>query len=144
MCIRDSSEGEVKVVDAQKFTLIKPVKKAHMIFVTTMAWNPKGNVVLSGSADASGLATKIDKQSWTLRLILWFTVLVILILAWVTLLSALFPDPLAKALESGDYAKAAQVVADYFSEGKNPASVAETIEEVIEDAAQHLASRDEL
>lgn len=70
--------------------------------------------------------------------------LVILILAWVTLLSALFPDPLAKALESGDYAKAAQVVADYFSEGKNPASVAETIEEVIEDAAQHLASRDEL
>ena len=50
------------MVDAQKFTLIKP-KKARMIFVTTMAWNPKGNVVLSGSADASGLATKIDKQS---------------------------------------------------------------------------------
>jgi len=139
-----SSEGEVKVVDAQKFTLIKPVKKAHMIFVTTMAWNPKGNVVLSGSADASGLATKIDKQSWTLRLILWFTVLVILILAWVTLLSALFPDPLAKALESGDYAKAAQAVADYFSEGKNPASVVETIEEVVEDVTQRLASRDEL
>ena len=113
-----SSEGEVKVVDAQKFTLIKPVKKAHMIFVTTMAWNPKGNVVLSGSADASALATKIEKQSWTLRLVLWFTVFVMLIVGWITLLSTIFPDPLARALEDGDYARAAQAVADYFSESK--------------------------
>jgi prolactin regulatory element-binding protein len=135
-----SSEGEVKVVDAQKFTLIKPVKKAHMIFVTTMAWNPKGNVVLSGSADASALATKIEKQSWTLRLVLWFTVFVMLIVGWITLLSTIFPDPLARALEEGDYARAAQAVADYFSETKIPAATLETIE----DAVAGVSARDEL
>ena len=120
-----SSEGEVKVIDAQKFTLIKPVKRAHMIFVTAMAWNPKGNVVLSGSADASALATKIKKQSWTLRLLLWFTVLVVLILCWVTVLSAIFPDPIARVLESRP--DSWNAVADFFSEGIKPTSAAESI-----------------
>ena len=111
-----------------------------MIFVTTMAWNPKGNVVLSGSADASALATKIEKQSWTLRLVLWFTVFVMLIVGWITLLSTIFPDPLARALEEGDYARAAQAVADYFSEGKSPTATLETIE----DAVAAVSARDEL
>jgi len=128
-----SSEGHVKVVDALKFTPIKRVKGAHMIFVTTMAWNPKGNVILSGSADASGNAMKIRKRSWTLRLILWFTVLVLLTLFWLTILQFLFPDPLVHALESGDFSRAAQAVSDYFSEGKNPAGALDQLEEMVED-----------
>ena len=128
-----SSEGEVKVVDAQKFTLIKPVKKAHMIFVTTMAWNPKGNVVLSGSADASGLATKIKKQSWTLRLVIWFSVFVVLILFWVTILTAIFGDPVARVLESDNW----HAVADYFTEGKTIESidVADAVDAAVEDVS---------
>ena len=87
-----------------------------MIFVTTMAWNPRGNIILSGSADASGLATKINTRSWTLRLALWFTVFVLLILGWTSVLLTFFPDPVTSALQDGDYARAAQAVADYFNE----------------------------
>ena len=111
-----SSEGHVKVIDAVKFTPIKYIKGAHMIFVTTMAWNPRGNIILSGSADASGLATKINTRSWTLRLALWFTVFVLLILGWTSVLLTFFPDPVTSALQDGDYARAAQAVADYFNE----------------------------
>jgi prolactin regulatory element-binding protein len=137
-----SSEGHVKVMDALKFTPIKRVKGAHMIFVTTMAWNPKGNVILSGSADASGNAMKIRKRSWTLRLILWLTVLVLLTLFWLTILQFLFPDPLVQALESGDFSRAAQAVSDYFSEGKNHAGALDQLEEMVEDVVATTAAAD--
>ena len=111
-----SSEGNVKIVDATKFTPIKYIKSAHMIFVTTMSWNPRGNIILSGSADASVLATRIHKRSWTLRLVLWLTVFVLLIVGWTSVLMAFFPEPVTSALQDGDYARAAQAVADYFNE----------------------------
>lgn len=129
-----SSEGHVKVIDAIKFTPIKYIKGAHMIFVTTMAWNPRGNIILSGSADASGLATRINTRSWTLRLVLWFTVFVLLILGWTSVLLAFFPDPVTSALQDGDYARAAQAVADYFNE----ANVADDIDDVVSSAMPPL------
>ena len=60
-----SAEGDVVAFDggglrkqssnSRKRSLkrIAAARNAHMIFVTTISWNARGDVVLSGSADAS-------------------------------------------------------------------------------------------
>lgn len=67
-------------------------------------------------------------------MVLWFTVFVLLILGWTSVLLAFFPDPVTSALQDGDYARAAQAVADYFNE----ANAADDIDDVVSSAMPSL------
>jgi hypothetical protein len=52
-------------------------KGAHMIFVTTMAYNADGSVVLSGSADASACAHRVNKSGGVGTVLTYLMLLVV-------------------------------------------------------------------
>ena len=80
-----NSEGHVVVVDGASLGVNGVDKGAHMIFVTTMAHNADGSVVLSGSADASACATRVNKSRGLGAVTLVMLLLVALALVWLYL-----------------------------------------------------------
>jgi len=77
---------------------IAAARNAHMIFVTTISWNARGDVVLSGSADASVYCLHVKNKFKSgvygslMKLFLWMTVLIACLLGWVFLLMKMFDE----------------------------------------------------
>jgi WD40 repeat protein len=62
-----SSEGDISIVDAANLSVCQKLKRAHMIFVTSMEFSPNGRAILSVSADSSARVTAVEpvrRSSW--------------------------------------------------------------------------------
>ena len=113
-----SAEGDVVAFDggglrkqssnSRKRSLkrIAAARNAHMIFVTTISWNARGDVVLSGSADASVYCLHVKNKFKSglygslMKLFLWMTVLIACLLGWVFLLMKVFDESAVPSLEN--------------------------------------------
>jgi prolactin regulatory element-binding protein len=68
-----SSEGDIAVVDAETLSICQKLKRAHMIFVTSMEFSAKGEALLSVSGDSSARVTPVSpvrSGSWQGSLLL--------------------------------------------------------------------------
>ena len=113
-----SAEGDVVAFDGgglrkqsansrkRSMKRIAAARNAHMIFVTTISWNARGDVVLSGSADASVYCLHVKNKFKSgvyrslMRLLLWMTVLIACLLGWVFLLMKVFDESAVPSLEN--------------------------------------------
>ena len=115
-----SAEGDVVAFDggglrkqssnSRKRSLkrIAAARNAHMIFVTTISWNARGDVVLSGSADASVYCLHVKNKFKSglygslMKLFLWMTVLIACLLGWVFLLMKVFDESTVPLLNNNN------------------------------------------
>ena len=115
-----SAEGDVVAFDggglrkqssnSRKRSLkrIAAARNAHMIFVTTISWNARGDVVLSGSADASVYCLHVKNNFKSglygslMKLFLWMTVLIACLLGWVFLLMKVFDESTVPLLNNNN------------------------------------------
>jgi hypothetical protein len=115
-----SAEGDVVAFDggglrkqssnSRKRSLkrIAAARNAHMIFVTTISWNARGDVVLSGSADASVYCLHVKNKFKSglygslMKLFLWMTVLIACLLGWVFLLMKVFDESAVPLLNNNN------------------------------------------
>lgn len=80
-----SSEGDISIVDTSTLSVCQKLKRAHMIFVTSMEFSPSGRAILSVSADSSARVTPIEPRrsgSWqgSLLLLLIFILSTLLVI----------------------------------------------------------------
>jgi prolactin regulatory element-binding protein len=105
-----SAEGDVVAFDGgglrkassmssqRKMRRIAAVRGAHMIFVTTICWNARGDVVLSGSADASVYCLHVKNKfksgcyGTIMRMFLWISVYIACLIAWVFMFIKVFVE----------------------------------------------------
>lgn len=81
-----SNEGDIAVVDAVTLSVCQKLKRAHMIFVTSMEFSPTGEALLSVSGDSSARITPVvpvRSGSWlgsVLLLLIFFLSIFLVIL----------------------------------------------------------------
>eukprot|EP00249_Psilotum_nudum_P015846 c25550_g2_i1 orf=80-1297(+) len=80
-----SSEGDISIIEVHKMNVYQRVKRAHMIFVTSMEFSRDGRALLSVSGDSSARVTAIAERKCEAAriLILIFLLLVILLTLFV-------------------------------------------------------------
>ncbi|XP_024360191.1 SEC12-like protein 2 [Physcomitrium patens] len=81
-----SSEGAISIVDAASLSVCQTLKRAHMIFVTSMDFSPSGRAILSVSADSSARVTPVEptnsgsRQGSLLLLVIFFLSMLVVVL----------------------------------------------------------------
>lgn len=78
-----SSEGDVSIISVSKMTVHQRVKRAHMIFVTSMEFSRDCRALLSVSADSSARVTAIEevkREAVRIPMLIFIFIVILLVL----------------------------------------------------------------